>query len=198
MLDYGENILNHGAVDEIVERQLAKGDKKKGKGDPVMKRCDKCETMVYASARQCPECGYMFPIDTLPKIQQKAARLAVLSHERESQKETLKVDKVFYSIHQKAGKPDSLKVTYNCGMRMVSEWVCFDHDGFAKRKARSWWIDRIVAGAVTSQPTTKEAHDYILSCGIKEPKAIDVSASGKYHQVTGYHDLEFPEDAIPF
>jgi DNA repair protein RadD len=45
--------------------------------------------------------------------------------------EWLDVDAVEYALHQKDGKPDSVKVTYVCGMVRQSEWLCPDHGGYA-------------------------------------------------------------------
>jgi DNA repair protein RadD len=41
---------------------------------------------------------------------------------------------VTFSKHKKAGKPDSLKVTYWCGLMTFSEWLCIEHGGYAQVK----------------------------------------------------------------
>lgn len=183
VLDYGENILNHGPVDEIVERQLAKGEKKKRKGEAVMKRCAQCELMVHASVRICPSCNYKFPFDTLPKIEQSASRLAVLSSERKAQEDTFKVNTIRYTRHQKPGKPASLKVTYTSGLAVFSEWICIEHEGYAKTKARNWWISR---SKEIPPSTVDEAMSIISQHGISEPHSIRVIHNSKYPQITDY------------
>jgi len=45
--------------------------------------------------------------------------------------EWVDVDHVDYARHKKQGKPDSVKVTYHCGLKSVSEWLCPDHGGYA-------------------------------------------------------------------
>ena len=35
-----------------------------------------------------------------------------------------------------------MKVSYYCGLRVFSEYVCIQHEGFAGRKARQWWNKR--------------------------------------------------------
>ena len=187
VLDFGENILNHGAIDEIVERQLEMGGKKKGKkGEAVMKRCPECETMCYASTRICPECNTPFDISTLPKIQQNAARLAILSSEREDDELELDVSNVSYVRHNKAGKPSSMKVTYGVGnVSDYSEWICLEHEGFARAKAIQWWRKRM--GDEIDCPTSvDDAIDSIRRTGIKEPLKIKVITGRKYPEITEY------------
>ena len=54
------------------------------------------------------------------------------------------IERVSYAIHSKIGKPESLRVDYWHGLRVVcSEWVCFEHDGFAGAKAAQWWRRRM-------------------------------------------------------
>ena len=194
VLDFGENILNHGAVDEVVERELAR-ERKKGKGEAVMKRCENCETMCHASARQCHECGHFFDINTLPKIQQEAARLAIMAQERDVDKSVeYDVSSVGYNLHQKTGKPTSMRVNYYVDMvNSYSEWVCFNHQGFARNKALSWLRQRMPT--IFNQPwfderdaTTENVLLWInnnkeFMC---EPKKINVDESGKYPQITNY------------
>jgi len=36
-----------------------------------------------------------------------------------------------------------MRVEYRCGFaRWYREWVCFEHDGYARRKAEAWWRRR--------------------------------------------------------
>jgi DNA repair protein RadD len=39
--------------------------------------------------------------------------------------------------------PRTLRVDYRIAFNeYVSEWVCFEHEGFARRKAEAWWRQR--------------------------------------------------------
>ena len=186
VLDFGENILNHGAVDEIVERQLELGGKKKTKkGEAVMKRCPHCETMCFAATRICPECFEKFDISTLPKIQQEAARLAILSSEREAHEKWMEVKRVSYAVHNKPGKPPSMKVTYHIGdLASFSEWICFDHQGFARSKAIQWIKER--ADVNDSLTSTEEMVRFADKGRIKEPNKIKVLTGRKYPEIVGF------------
>ena len=66
--------------------------------------------------------------------------------------ETYKVIKTTYAIHRKhgakAGHPTTLRVDHHIerdwskptpGKPVISEYVCLDHKGFARKKAEAWW-----------------------------------------------------------
>jgi DNA repair protein RadD len=56
--------------------------------------------------------------------------------------EILKVDHLTCALHQKAGKPDGMRVSYFCGMNKYSSYIMVEHTGFARRKAKEWWEKR--------------------------------------------------------
>ena len=92
----------------------AKGE---GTGEAPSKECPSCETILHAAVRECPECGYIFEREPEKKLELNAYDGAVLSDQRKVQK--VPVDRVSFKIHKKIGKPDSIKVTYHCGMARV-------------------------------------------------------------------------------
>ena len=194
VLDFGENILNHGAVDEVVERELRRTKKKGKKGEPVLKRCGKCEFLVPPATRQCPECGNFFDISTLPKIQQEAARLAIMSSERGTNINEYEVQSISYRIHEKVGKPNSIRVRYYVDMvNSYSEWVCFNHKGFARNKAISWLRERMPT--IFSQDWFDEkemtTENVLLLIEnnkefMSEPKKVSVNELGEYPQITSF------------
>src|SRR3546814_10619815 len=52
------------------------------------------------------------------------------------------VDSVTIDRHEKAGSPPMMKVSYYCGYKSFSEFICVQHTNFAGRKARKWWGER--------------------------------------------------------
>ena len=74
------------------------------------------------------------------KIAPTASTLAILSGKRDR---WVEVTSVTYRQHTKQGSPPSLRVEYHCGLVIHSEWVCFEHQGYARLKAR-----RLVAAPV--------------------------------------------------
>jgi DNA repair protein RadD len=54
---------------------------------------------------------------------------------------------VFYTVHKKRDAPDdaprTMRVDYKVGWHEYkSEWVCFEHTGYARQKAVAWWRQR--------------------------------------------------------
>ena len=129
ILDYGNNVGTHGFFDQV--KPPVKSGSGKGDGEAPVKECPKCEEFVSAGARRCHECGHEFPPPTF-NHNHAAYSGAIMSNQVEA--EWIYVDSVYYYRHSKAGKPDSVKVTYNCGMVTVNEWLCPEHGGYAQSR----------------------------------------------------------------
>jgi hypothetical protein len=81
-----------------------------------------------------------------------------------------------------AGTPQTMRVIYTSGLMDVSEWVCFEHEGYAFNKACDWWAKR----SNDSVPTTSaDAVRHILNKEnhFKEPTHIRVKLGGKYPEL---------------
>ena len=87
-----------------------------------------------------------------------------------------------YSRHDKRGGRPSLKVTYGCGLTTYQEWICFEHQGYARRKAEDWWRKR-----APGQPVPRSVNEALtLSRSLARPSHISVRPSGRYFEITGY------------
>jgi DNA repair protein RadD len=80
-----------------------------------------------------------------------------------------------------------LRVDYYSGiLQCASEWVCFDHIGYASQKAVAWWLRRSwdnsypnsVANAIE---ILQEDPDYLQT-----PCRIATRKNGKYTEVKNY------------
>jgi DNA repair protein RadD len=95
-----------------------------------------------------------------------------------------------YSCHIKRnGGPDdppTLRVEYKLGLgHWQSEWVCFEHSGYARAKAEDWWRTR------SDEPipsTVQEAVDLAQAGALAQTLKITVrSISGqKYDRIIQY------------
>jgi DNA repair protein RadD len=112
------------------------------------------------------------------KIAPTAATLPVLS----PKVQWLPVHGVSYSRHDKLGGLPSLKVTYSCGLKYYSEWVCIEHQGYARQKAAEWWRKRAPCCPV---PLTVD-QAIAEAARLARPSAISVRPSGRYVEVSGY------------
>lgn len=145
LLDFGGNVERHGFIDAVRVRDKTQGT---GKGEAPAKECPQCQAMVATGLRYCL-CGYKFPDPEL-NHGAKAYGGAVLSSQVVA--EWVDVDSVTYQRHQKIDKPDSIKVSYHCGIKTVNEWLCPDHGGYAASRYKA----RMAALGATAQ-TTAEA-----------------------------------------
>lgn len=191
VLDYAGNVLEHGPVDAIRVRPVRRT------GPAVVqtgaaKACPKCESLIPTGCRTCPECGHQFEA-AAPDHLDRPVDAPVLSTERDRVVNTHRVDSVKYSRHAgKGGKPDSLRVTYQCGLRRISEWVCLEHSGFARTKALEWWIRRDPASVPPR--TIEEALGRAYELPV--PSAIVVDETDKYPDVRGYEFAAVEKRAV--
>ncbi len=175
VLDYAGNIQRHGPADKV-NPPRAKGA---GGGEPPYRICDECGAKMHASAIYCGDCGKEFPRDHEKRLKNSASAAAVLSKEQ-APFETVRVTRVVYARHEKPDSKPTLKVDYYGGIsRIASEWICFEHIGYARTKAIAWWASRTTAG---STPTTVgEAIE--RKNELRQPDEIVVSFTEKWPRV---------------
>src|SRR5262249_30529964 len=140
VLDFGGNVLRHGPVDQITIR-----DRNTRTGEGPAKECPGCRALIATGYARCPHCGYQFPPPERQLHDPKASESQILSRQVTTTKDV--VQDVFYSVHRKRGAeedaPRSMRVNYKVGWnRFKSEWVCFEHEGYARQKAIAWWRRR--------------------------------------------------------
>jgi DNA repair protein RadD len=172
-LDFGGIIDTLGPID-----QIRLPTKKKGAGDAPHKFCPECGEENHAAARLCIQCSYEFPPPEI-KIGHSASEAAVLSTQLVAK--PYPVTAVSYHRHKKEGKPDTLRVDYQCGMmHSFSKWVCLEHQKGAREMACFWWRQH----ATTTPPNTV-ADALLRTKELRVPKQIHVKKVGKYHEVVG-------------
>jgi DNA repair protein RadD len=192
VLDFGGNVLRHGPVDQI---QVKENGGSGGNGDAPAKECPECHALIAAGYSACPECGYEFPAREKANHDAEASTEGVLSGQVVNQRYTVR--DTFYSVHTKRGAdpsaPRTMRVDYKVGWHQYqSEWVCFEHEGYARWKAEQWWLarsrDRI-------PETAQDAVDIANAGGVAPTKAIVVRrvAGEPYERVVDYELGEKPE-----
>lgn len=151
VLDFAGNVMRHGPVDAIRApgRSAAGGDDDEAPGEAPAKACPECQSIMHAAVRECADCGYLFPPPEVA-ISRRAGTEAIM---RLTAPEPVwqAVSDIACRRHPgRDGKPDSLRVDYLIDGAVASEWVCFEHVGFARQKAVGWWAAR----ARTAPPST--------------------------------------------
>lgn len=175
ILDFAGNTRRLGPINDINIIQKGKSDEV---GEAITKDCPECGAINHPSNKLCDNCGHEFIfIEKLSSLSDNA----VIVRDNTNMKEWLDVSDVKYSIHSKPGKPSSLRVTYRVGLVSFSEWICYDHKGYAGRKASHWvkwrWIgykDKLPANL---------SDLYANSDLLRKPKKILVNNVGKFPSI---------------
>ncbi|MDP2689026.1 MAG: DEAD/DEAH box helicase family protein [Deltaproteobacteria bacterium] len=176
VLDFGGNVLRHGPVDAIRVKDTASP----GDGTAPAKECPMCRSVIAAGYATCPDCGHEFPPPEKGKHDAKAATDAILTGQVTTTE--YEVQEVFYAVHHKRGAPEdaprTMRVDYRVGFNVYqSEWVCFEHDGWARKKAEDWWSKRT---DLPCPDSSTEAVEFAESGALAEVMSITVrSVSGE-------------------
>lgn len=176
VLDFAKNTKRLGPINDPRVPQ------KKGKGnrtDAPVKICEHCNTYNPASIRFCIDCGKEFSFQI--KIEEKAGTEELIRYEAPEIIE-FEVTHATYSVHKKQGKPDSVRVTYYCHLRMFSEYICFEHGPFFRSKAERWWRKRSIVPQIPA--STKEA--VAMSDNLRVPSSIKVWINKDYPEITDF------------
>ncbi|MCC7408384.1 MAG: DEAD/DEAH box helicase family protein [Phycisphaeraceae bacterium] len=199
VLDFGGNVLRHGPVDaiRIVE---APG---KGSGDAPAKECPQCQALIASGYATCPECGHVFPPPERRTHDATADSAGILSGQVAVSEH--QVRRVYYSVHVKRDAPPdaprSMRVDYDVGFYDTrSEWICLEHDGYARQKAEAWWRAR---SELPVPDNVEEAAELAHAGALADVRSIKVRsvAGEKYDRIVDYElgpkpdpaDLSLPE-----
>lgn len=181
VLDFAGNTRRLGPIDDPVIPKKKRGELS---GTAPVKVCEQCSFYNHTSVRFCVNCGYEFHRES--KLKTSASTQAVMGailpapKKKEPKIVIFSVDSVIYAKHSKSGKPDSLKITYHCGLRVFNEWVCLEHPGYAGRKASEWW------NSISKNPPPKTVEDALQEVErLRVPNAIKVWVNKKYPEVMG-------------
>ena len=186
ILDYGRNLERFGAIDTITV-----SDKTGEPGGVPVKECPKCQAAVPISIMTCPSCGFEFEKkEKESKLDSRASERALISPDVEE--ETYPVVRTTYDVWTKRGAPPTypktVKVTYVIDMMTsFSEWLCPEHEGYARKKFVKWWREHTDEGT----PIPKDAADLcefaFMGC-IKNAEEITVRrvAGEKFPRIVKY------------
>jgi DNA repair protein RadD len=143
----------------------------------------------------CPDCGYQFPPSERQTHEAQASAAGILSGQVTIA--TYKVEDVTYSVHTKRGAaedaPKTMRVEYRLALNAYkSEWVCFEHTGYARWKAEQWWRKR----SPDPVPDTAERAVELAECGALAPTlyiTVRAVAGEPYERIVDYELGPVPE-----
>lgn len=192
VLDFGGNLRRHGPI----------GCNTYGRG-AATRTCPRCRAVVTRAASACG-CGYRWPRVSPREVHTRghvassdagdlAGDLACL-HERHDVGPVVAdvawypVSEVRYYVHTKAfaaqHEPKTMRVEYavevDGGQWTVKQWVCPEHNGFARGKFVKWWRERSFS---LPPATAHEAVDAGRSGSLRVPTEIQVSTTGRFPEI---------------
>jgi DNA repair protein RadD len=192
ILDFGGNIQRHGPINRIRVEKKRKG---KPTGEAATRVCPDCDEVLYVYEKTCSACGYEWPVNEEAKHGHQSGSDDIIGDDDAIE---FPVFDVRYRKHfKKNGTPDdppTLRVEYITragGMvsswmknSVISEWVCVEHQGFARNKAALWWAAR------SNDPmpaTVDRAIDIAEGGGLAVPSKVWTQAdpqNPKYTRIT--------------
>lgn len=186
-LDFAGNIRRHGFLDQI------KAKEKGAKGDGVapMKHCPECFTICHAAATKCKDCGYEFPKNEVQALE-GAHSGAVMGAEPETH-DVIGIEYLAHNLNRE-GKTPCLRVKYLHPDGHTDEYICLQHEGFAKQKAMKWWNER--GGGYFGDMGIRPIVDMGYCSTLKIPSKIKTKKEGKYTRIISY-DFSFPANIEP-
>lgn len=176
-LDFTDTTATLGPVDTI--RGKARPPDTGRTGPAPLKYCDQCGNPNPTAVLVCTSCGHLFPEPERVTHSTVTSSASVLSS---AGPVWHSITRVSYRHHEgREGKPDTLRVDYFSGWRMVaSEWVCLEHVGYARMKASRWWMER---SECAPPDTVGEALE--RTAELREPGRICVQPDGQYSRIVG-------------
>lgn len=176
--DFAGNVATLGPINNVqIQEKREKGE---GGGDPIQKICTECGCYNFPSVKFCVNCGTEFIF--VEKIKANAYEGDVV---QENTKQWLRITGIKYSLTNRPGKPNSLRVMYNVGLSSFSEWINYDHSGFAKQIANNWVKYRLSASSPSEMPRGVDEL-YKMRHDLKIPTQIKVDNTGRYPKITEY------------
>lgn len=177
VLDFAGNVARHGPVDAVNASAVKdKPDRAAGeKAEAPAKTCPDCQSILWIAARECPDCGHEFP-EPEPKIERRAGTDAIMN--MTAAENWQPVRDVAFSQHVK-NNIASMRADYLVGTRVIKEFHCFDHTGYPRQKAVTWWHH--FAGT-TPPKTTAEALSRLDE--IRTPEEVVIIKEGDFWRIS--------------
>lgn len=194
VLDFGGNVLRHGPVDQIKAPERPGN----GNGQAPAKECPDCNAVIATGYARCPQCGYEFPPPERQRHEAKATEVGILSGK--IQDIEYEVLDVAYRVHEKRDAPPdaprTFRVDYKLGFHhWQSEFICLEHEGYARQKAMAWWRQR---SPDPVPDTAGRAVEIAEGGGLAHTERITVRkvAGEKYGQIIRYKLGSMPETVL--
>jgi DNA repair protein RadD len=177
VLDFAGVVERHGPI------TLVRPPKKKGKGEGVApsKVCPQCEEIIGASAKKCPCCGYVFPVEKKgPDWYLRQDDIMGLTNI------VMAVKSWHWELHMgKTSGKQSLQASYYGGLSdpVIREWLVVFHEGYPGQYAMEQLASIARhAGVDIWKPESPEELVDALNQG-RPPASVEFRKNGKFYRV---------------
>ena len=139
VLDYGENVTRHGPINNIKPKAKREGGANAPR-EVMAKECVACHALIAIGCKTCPHCNATQPVaEAGPNHGDRPSDAPLIGNADQCiWKDVIDVRYDPHGMHTVSSKR-SMKVSYRVGAaEWVSEWVCPEHQGYARDKAAHW------------------------------------------------------------
>lgn len=187
VLDFGQNIKRHGAIDMVKPNKKAKNQsdsqEDQDEREPGIRTvlCPSCFQDVPASETHC-ECGCVLPVKCRHDSQSDQITPIIGTAEPI----VFEVLDIEYMKHNKPDRPPTLRVVYTLRRNgktlpdKVSEWLAFESGHKAKQIAAEWWR---VRSEIPVPQTVDQAVMFCVFGGVAEPTLVKAVLEDKYWKI---------------
>jgi len=180
VLDFAGVVATHGPITAVQPPKKAKPGQV---GDAPVKSCPECHELVHPSAKECPCCGYQFPI-AQKKLQLHHDDIMGLDGSEMSVKDW----KWRKHISRTSGK-EMLAVSYYGALSdpAIIEYFPVTHEGYAGEKARRMVFELSEkSGLIFDMLADKSIESIVFGFSKHSvpPKTIEYKRDGKFFKVT--------------
>lgn len=150
--------------------------------EPEIKICPMCEEGIGRNAKVCPKCGFEFPVaekNEEPEPEPEERDVALTEFKGFP---TIPCYDIRYKRHQAFGKlvPSVCAEYYDADGKLIArQWLCPEHEGFPKKKARFYWRDM---GGEGRAP--RDVEEYLRRCGeLSKGALVTVDFNKKWPEI---------------
>lgn len=181
-MDFSGNVSKrHGPVDTATPRKPGEGT-----GEAPVKECPGCRSLVHISAKECPDCGHLFPENEKPKHAATSAAVPILSSEPPK---WLNVQSRKFYYHENAEGSESVRVDFLANFNSYKMWLSIRK---AKSRSDKFWRDH-----VGKMPYPEDVDEFLSRAEneLRPTAQIQVRPKGKFFEIVGIKPAE--QHAIP-
>lgn len=181
-LDYAGCVERHGPITAVKPKESRETL------SPKIKICPSCDGEVKVWARECGECGFVFPMVPREIAHDKtASNRAIMGPPPEPEWIDTPAGTSLEKWEKKPTEdnpnpPPTVVVKYytgNMAKKDYREWICPEHGGFARTKFEKWWREH---GGMGPPPATV-AETLERQTELRYVAAIVVEKDGKFDRV---------------